>query len=229
MDKYFKIKNYTNGQIISDVIKDLYNTLNMNDETNILFVRTPTTGEWLDRLFIHNKNITRILYDTKKSRHFSYHNNTIMTTHEDIENILLNLNKKYDLICIDPFHEYDASKKDLYLFYSFLSEKGTMLCHDCFPMNKSFANPNFKIGDWCGETYVAFIDFAYHNDHLFYGLLQIDTGIGLISKLQLESLKNNFDKEKQKELLLYKTNNDPNIYNYFCENCNDIMNVISFT
>jgi len=227
MDKYFIIKNYTNGQIISEVIKDLYNTLNMNGETNILFIRTPTTGEWLDRIFIHNKNIDRILYDTKKSRNFTYHNDTIISTHENLENILTKLNKKYDLICIDPFHEYDTSKKDLYLFYSFLSDKGVMVCHDCFPLNKLLAAPTFKTGDWCGETYVAFIDFAYHNDHLFYGLLQIDTGIGLISKLPLESLKNNFDTGKQNELLTYKNNENINIYEYFCNNCKDMMNIFT--
>jgi hypothetical protein len=37
----------------------LYSTYNPE---NILFIRTPTTGEWLDKLFIKNVNVSRILY-----------------------------------------------------------------------------------------------------------------------------------------------------------------------
>ena len=80
---------------------------------------------------------------------------------------------------------------------------------------------------WNGETYIAFIEFAYHNPDLFYGLLKIDTGIGIISKLQLDLLRNQFNKDKQQELLMCReAGGDP--YTYFCENSKDIMNIIDF-
>jgi len=97
---------------------------------------------------------------------------------------------------MDTYHEFLSSKRDFKLLSSFLTETGIMISHDCFPLNKTHAAPKFKKGAWCGETYVAFIDFAHSNPSFFYGILKIDTGIGIISKLEIESLKNNFNKEK---------------------------------
>jgi len=235
MDKYFTNKKYKNGEIISMVITDLYNNNNYN---NILFVRTPTTGNWLDNLFINKEKITRILYDTnttknyKYYKYYKYHKTTTMIEHFDLEKTLKVANLKYDLICVDPFHEYTNSKTDFNILSSFLTDNGIMICHDCFPSNKLRASPKFKYGNWCGETYVAFIEFAYNNSNYFYSILNIDTGIGIISKLpylNLYPLKNNFNIQKQEQLLLYHKNNDDLTYTYFYENCRDIMNMIDIT
>jgi hypothetical protein len=87
----------------------------------------------------------------------------------------------------------------------------------------------YKPSGWSGETYIAFIEFAYHNPDLFYGLLKIDTGIGIISKLQLDSLSHDFNKEKQEQLLLLHREDDGgDTYTYFDENSRDIMNIIEF-
>jgi hypothetical protein len=102
-----------------------------------------------------------------------------------------------------------------------------MICHDCFPSNKNLAQPLYNHGDWCGETYAAFIDFAYQHPHFFYALLKIDTGIGIISKIPLDMLKNGFNRQKQEIFLSYKANNSKQLYDYFVENCEDMMNVIS--
>jgi hypothetical protein len=221
MDKYLKYTKYNNGDIISLLVIDLYNTYNYND---ILFVRTPTTGEWLDKLLINNNNITRILYNTNIIQKYTFHKSTTIIDSIYLENKLNYLNKKFDLICIDPFHEYTYSKRDLFFLSSLLTEKGILICHDCFPPNKDMASPKFKTGSWCGETYVAFVEFAYNNPNLFYGILNIDTGIGIISKIQLELLTNNFDIYKQKQLLtLHENSNDT--YTYFCENSKDIINI----
>ena len=59
ISKYFNKNIYIFGDIISLFINDLYNE---NKYTNILFIRTCTTGGWLDNLLIKYKNVTRILY-----------------------------------------------------------------------------------------------------------------------------------------------------------------------
>jgi hypothetical protein len=156
-----------------------------------------------------------------------FHKSSIIIEHRILEDVLRNKNKKYDLICVDPFHEYSDSLSDLTLVSSYLTDRGVMVCHDCFPLSKSLAEPKFIYGGWNGETYIAFIEFAYHNPELFYCLLKIDTGIGIISKLQLDSLSHDFNKDKQKELLSCHENGG-DTYTYFSENSKDMMNVIEF-
>ena len=224
MHKYFKNKECEHGSIMSQVIVDLYNS---NKCESVLFVRTPTTGNFFDKILINAPSVTRIIYDTHKIPRFSFHKSSIIIEHRILDDILRSKNKKYDLICLDSFHEYSYSQSDLSVVSSYLTDRGVMVCHDCFPSSKSMAAPKFIYAGWSGETYIAFIEFAYHNPDLFYGLLKIDTGIGIISKLQLDSLSHDFNKDKQKELLSCRENGG-HPYTYFCENSKDIMNVIGF-
>lgn len=149
--------------------------------------------------------------------------------YKNLENELSQLNKKFNLICIDPFHEYEISKSNFNLLYSYLSEDGTIISHDCFPAITKLARPTYCQGEWCGETYVAFVEFAHNNPALYYGILNIDTGIGIISKLNnVLFLKNNLDIEKQKIFLAKHKNKElyVDIYKYFCENSIGLINSI---
>jgi len=224
MAKYFKKKPYRNGDIISEFIHDLYSS---NEYIHILFVRTPTTGDWLDKILIDCPNVLRILYDTHKLKDFSCHPSTNIIEHDTLEQVLGSEGRRFDLICVDTFHEFSYSKSDLSLLFAYLTERGTMVCHDCFPPSNTMAVPKYIDGGWCGETYIAFIDFAFHHPELFYGLLNIDTGIGIISKIQLKLLRNQFNKEKQQKLLSMREDGGE-VYTYFHENCKQMMNIIGF-
>lgn len=224
MDRFFTKTIYDNGDIISEVILDMVEKYNYE---NILFIRTPTTGEFLDKLMINNSNITRIMYETYKIINYSLHPSTHLVDYTQVPDVLLTMNKRFDLICIDTFHAFTTGQSDLHLMSLFLSSNGIMICHDCFPLSKNLAQPLYTPGGWCGETYAAFIDFAYHNPDLFYALLKIDTGIGMIGKIPLEMLKNDFNRQKQEIFLSYQINNNEQLYDYFVENCEDMMNIIS--
>ena len=220
MDKYFN-KEYQYGDIISILIQD-YN--NKYEHKDILFIRTPTTGEFLDNLFLE-EDITRIMYYCDEIPK-NYNKNTIITESENLEKTLLSINKKFDMVCLDSYHEYIYSIRDLTLISSYLTETGVIISHDCFPPCKEMAIPKYKSGGWCGETYIAFIEFAYNNPNYYYTILNIDTGIGIISKIELENLKNIFNKDKQEKLILMHKNSDDDKYNYFCENSVEIINTI---
>ncbi len=244
LTKYNK-KKYSNGEIISEFIIDY---VSLNNCSNILFVRTPTTGAWLDNIFQseQNFNITRILYQTNKTNiKYTCDQSTIITESENLSKILSDLDKKYDLICVDVFHEYDESIRDFELFEKYLdytnthTHTSTIISHDCYPPTKQYAIPNFFIGNWCGHTYIAFIEFAYKNPHLYYGLINIDTGIGIAStNNSIGFLTNNLDTITQKKLLdVYKDigNTTPNkkklkksdIYNFFCKKSKKLINSIN--
>jgi hypothetical protein len=229
MNKY-NLENYYNGQIIQMIINDLYNTNNYKD---ILFVRTPTTGNWQDDILLEDNSVTRILYDTKKLEQINCHNSTIILDREELEKYILSLNKKFNLIALDPFHEYNESINDLTFLSSILTKDGILVCHDCLPLDKNAAEPNFKYGSWCGVTYVSFIELAYNNPNWYYGILNIDTGIGIISKTNINvlefTLKNDFDKEtneKRNILINMLKNQNSSTFEYFIENCNKLMNII---
>lgn len=226
--KYLNNKTYKNGEIITNYINDL---ICCNKYDNIIFIRTPTTGNWLDDILPNNKNITRLCYyiqKTPKKRKYKYHRSTIFTNLNNIKETIKQLNKKYDLIAIDPYHEFNVSYNNFNLLLSFLKINGCIISHDCYPTELSLSTPIFKPGDWCGQTYLAFIQFAYNNPHLFYAILNIDTGIGIINKRKKDCLRNNFDKYKQEHILAFDFINDyDKIYNYFINNSYDIINGIS--
>ena len=220
VSKYFSIPNYKYGEIISLLINDLSIE---NNYANILFVRTCTTGGWLDTLLLEKEDINRILYYTDKiKKPLISHNSTTIVHCNNLENQIKSLNKTFDLICIDTWHEYELSLRDLKILSSFLNESGTLISHDCYPWNKKVASPTYISDKWCGETYIAFVEFAYNNPDMYYTILNIDTGIGILSKKQLHFLSNTLDREKQKQLLsLYKNSKD--YYTYFIQNSKDII------
>jgi hypothetical protein len=39
-----------------------------------------------------------------------------------------------------------------------------------------------KTGGWCGVTYYCFVEFALNNPDYFYGIINRDFGLGIISK-----------------------------------------------
>ena len=220
LSKYLSKTDYNFGEIISLFIKDLHIE---NNYANILFVRTCTTGAWLDTLLLEKEDINRMLYYTDKIKKptTSHHSTTIVHS-KKLENQLKSLNKTFDLICIDTWHEYELSLRDLKILSSFLNESGTLISHDCYPWNKKVASPTYISDKWCGETYIAFVEFAYNNPDMYYTILNIDTGIGILSKKQLHFLSNTLDREKQKQLLsLYKNSKD--YYTYFIQNSKDII------
>ena len=224
ISKYFTKKIYNFGDIISELVTDLYKINNYN---NILFIRTCTTGAWLDDILL-DTNVTRILYYTDKiDKIMTSHKSTTIIHSDKFEATLKSLNKSFDLICIDTWHEHKLSLRDFTIISALLNENGILISHDCYPWNEKVANPKYIRGNWCGETYMAFVDFAYSNNNYYYGILNIDTGIGIISKKEFDFLSNKLDKTKQQHLLnLYKYNNFNDYYKYFNENSKDIINAI---
>lgn len=222
--KYF-VKNPWNGQIISDIVNDYCREYN---PINILFVRTTTTGMWLDNLLCENSNVTRILCNTIVMTIPNPHPDTIIINNSDLSNYLLSLNKQYDMICVDPYHLYEKSNDALFSIIEYLSNTGKIICHDCCPKNESMASPQFVSGVWSGMTYLSFIKLAHSYPAYFYGVLDTDTGIGILSKTNIESLRTNLNNEKQEEILK-RFDDGENVYNYFIENKSDLINVIYYS
>lgn len=93
---------------------------------------------------------------------------------------LINQGKKFDVVFVDPFHTYEASRRDIELALMVLNTEGTLVVHDCNPPDKKYISPVFTSGSWVGETYLAFIDIVRENDKVDYCVVDIDWGCGVI-------------------------------------------------
>ena len=89
---------------------------------------------------------------------------------------------KYDVILVDPFHEYEPSARDLREAVNLLNPTGTIIVHDCFPRDAAIAGPEFIVGDWCGVTYKAYLDFMLANKSLLFCTVDTDYGCGVIRR-----------------------------------------------
>lgn len=87
---------------------------------------------------------------------------------------------KYDVVLVDPFHEYDESIRDIGVAVDLLNARGTVIVHDCFPRDGAVAVPTFVKGAWCGVTYKAYLDFVLSRDDLDFCTVDTDFGCGVI-------------------------------------------------
>ena len=88
----------------------------------------------------------------------------------------------YELILVDPFHDYEQSLRDLRAVRGLLTQKGTIVVHDCRPPDRELASPEFLVGAWCGVTYKAYLDFMLESGDLRFCTVDVDHGCGIIRR-----------------------------------------------
>ena len=92
------------------------------------------------------------------------------------------LGLRYDIALVDPFHGYDASYRDIRDALGVISDRGTVVVHDCFPNSEELIGPDWTPGGWCGLTFMAFIDFLHKNPGVAYATVDTDYGCGILQK-----------------------------------------------
>jgi len=127
---------------------------------------------------------------------------------------------KYDIIFIDGLHLYEQVKKDIINSLNHLTDKGTILMHDCSPptihhqreVYEDYSTPAGS--DWNGTTWKAFVELRCTNPNLSMSVVDSDYGVGIIQKGSQQI----WDKEK-KEVCMD--------YNYLENNRTDLLNLLS--
>lgn len=226
LTKIFKEDLY-HGEIVQMVFQDLHKEINFK---HILCIRTPTTGAWMDTMFSNNKElkVTRILYkkDSRTTLNSAMKRLYKTIEHSELESTIQSYNQKFDCICLDSFHEYAESLSDFSIVAKYLTDTGCIISHDCCPPKKEYSTPVYKSGWWCGQTYIAFANFAYNNPDWYYATIYNDNGVGIMSKTPQSDLKNNLDRVKQEQLFKLRAEDNENTYDYFLENGKDLINLI---
>jgi hypothetical protein len=111
--------------------------------------------------------------------------------------------ERFDLIFVDSHHTYACSIRDLRAAVALLLPGGVIVVHDCNPLTRELAAPDFLPGAWNGESYRALIDLCLGNPRLDYFTIDIDEGCAVIMKPRgpLQAARNLVRAVRQRPLL----------------------------
>ncbi len=152
--------------------------------TSFLEISTPTTGrrffEADPTVLTRMERLTYNLQGLQDTEPVDYRSDTLGITECVAE--IERRGVGYDVILVDPYHDYACSARDLDLAYRILNDNGTIVVHDCLPPHGGdLISPTFVAGGWCGVTFVAYVDFLMKESPRFV-TVDCDYGCGLIRK-----------------------------------------------
>jgi hypothetical protein len=157
----------------------------LNDYSSYLEICTPTTGvlyHKIDRARF--KRCHRLMYRCPGSyddgMDVNFRSSDMRT--KDLFETIQALGFRYDIVLVDPFHTYDISYRDLVDALGIITDRGTVVVHDCFPDSEDLVDPDFTPGNWCGVTFMAFIDFLKDHPELAYSTVDTDYGCGVFGR-----------------------------------------------
>jgi len=87
-----------------------------------------------------------------------------------------------DVCLVDAYHTLEMTLRDLNAAYDALEDEGVLVVHDCLPHNQKQATPYLIEGEWCGVSYMEFINFVLACQTCDFVTLDCDYGCGLIVK-----------------------------------------------
>lgn len=133
------------------------------------------------------------------------------------EKIAPTMGYKYDIIFIDGSHLTEQVDKDLENSLNYLNENGTIVLHDCNPQYYEIQIVPRKYEYWSGNVWKSIIKIKQRDD-LNVSVIDTDMGLGIVTKNKKEK-KITIDNELDKKLE----------WDYFNENRNDLLNIITET
>lgn len=130
------------------------------------------------------------------------------------ENIAPNLNYKYDIIFIDGLHLTEQVDKDVENSLKYLNDNGTIVLHDCNPIEYDHQIVPRIYEYWNGDVWKSIIKLRNRKDLNIF-VIDSDTGLGVITK-------NPFQNSEILEKSEYS-------WEYFDKNRIKLLNIISST
>jgi hypothetical protein len=201
-----------------------------------LEISTPTTGLFFSEITDEVPDAHRLVYNCPRGADDgkTYTFRTEAGTSYALTQAILAANQNlpcYDLIFVDPFHTYASSAIDLSGALVLLRPGGIMVVHDCNPSRVDLASPELTPGEWCGVTYMAFIDFALCRDGIGYYTVDTDYGCGVIYKDRPLPNAAAQPPRRTRDLLAHAWNaarhDDAGCFEFFAQHRRDLLNLKS--
>jgi len=117
----------------------------------------------------------------------------------------------FDLIYVDGLHRKDQVYKDIINSLKCLNENGTIVVHDCNPINEKMQSEQITDDEWTGDVWKAWVKLRSERDDLEMFVVPVETGCGIIRA------------GKQKTIKMP----DRLTYQYLSENRKYLLNMIS--
>jgi hypothetical protein len=95
---------------------------------------------------------------------------------------VFNIGISDDLIFIDGLHHADQVMRDIIHSLQVLTENGTIVVHDCNPMNKEIQMVPRITGGWTGDVWKAWVKLRATRDDLKMYVIDADSGCGVIRR-----------------------------------------------
>ncbi|SBO42140.1 class I SAM-dependent methyltransferase [Cyanobium sp. NIES-981] len=163
---------------------DVVNALGWaNAYSSYLEIATPTSGGRFmavcGRQFVHRR---RALYNAPAdyADGLPVHHRQEGAEGARVLQPLVESGERFDVVFLDPYHTYAASSLDLHVALQLLRPGGVIVVHDCNPPDPALTCPEFRPGEWMGQTYLAFLDLLSRCPHLDHCVVNTDWGVGLI-------------------------------------------------
>ncbi len=141
-----------------------------------LELRTPYTGPDCaidEQRFVQT---TRVLYQTPLSPAYAARADCLKQIQAH----------SFGIALVDPWHSYAQSYQDIEEIFALLAPGGAMVIHDCWSREGITGAEGWQMmpqgGEWCGDTYAAYIDFVAGRTDLMYLTVDCDYGCGIIFK-----------------------------------------------
>jgi hypothetical protein len=121
--------------------------------------------------------------------------NFVMTSDEFFN---MHTDKRYDIIFVDGHHDSEYVHRDINNSLSRLNDNGTVVVHDCLPLEPSHAVKMRNITpytiSWTGDGYKVINGIIRnHSDDLECFVVNFDWGVGVIRKKNKNSVNISYD------------------------------------
>lgn len=101
----------------------------------------------------------------------------------------------FDIIFIDGLHHWDQALVDFHNALKCLSLNGTIVMHDCNPESEAMQHVPRINKQWTGDVWKAFVMARMqYNLHMYFRVVNIDYGVGVIDRKKLGRPYNFFGK-----------------------------------
>ncbi len=95
-----------------------------------------------------------------------------------------NHNHKYDIIFIDGLHLNEQVYRDINNSIDCLNKGGTILMHDCLPLEEDHQKVPAVTSYWNGDVWKAFVRVRNERTDVEMSVIDTDTGVGMITFAQ---------------------------------------------
>lgn len=133
-----------------------------------------------------------------------------LTHHMTSDEFFIQNDEKFDIIFIDGSHLHEQVIRDIDNGFNVLNPKGTIILHDCLPLNEKSQSRERSDNHWNGDVWKAFVHYRKYKD-LFMMTINADQGLGVLRA------------GKQKAITVDQELN----FKFFWNNLDYLMNTVS--